>query len=83
MEHKQSSEAFNFKKFEDAAIDDIYYLRLLSQKGFYFRFQVALRKTWNNVIVAYFGTRCCTANAKLHSCAIEQVYILRPFGGEF
>ena len=48
MEDKKQQKAFNFRQFEEGVIDDIYYLQLLSQKGFYLKFQVALRKTWNN-----------------------------------
>ena len=51
MEDKQGSEAFNFRAFEDAAIDDIHYLQRLSQKSFYLKLQFALRKTWNSGII--------------------------------
>ena len=48
MEDKKPQEAFNFRQFEEGATDDINYLQLLSQKGFYLKFQVTLRKTRNN-----------------------------------
>jgi len=50
MEDKKQQEAFNFRQFEEGATDDIYYLQLLSQKGFYLKFKVALRKTLNSGI---------------------------------